>query len=116
MCSSSFVACSSDDDNGGSSSNPLVGTWWIRYIEKRIYHSYEEITFNADFTCSWAEFEEDNGMRLSSSGTGTYKIDGNTLIIWWKNSNKPWTSEFTIKDNQLIFPPNGTTDGIWTKK
>lgn len=115
ICASLFSACNSDDDNG--SSNPLVGTWWIRYIEKGRYHSYAEQTFNADFTCSCAEYDEDKGMKLSSSDTGTYKVDGNTLTIWWKeNGYEPRTTQFSIKDNKLIVPPDGTTDGIWTKK
>lgn len=117
VCVTAFSACGGDDNEKVSpASNPLVGTWWIRYIEKGKYHSYEELTFNADFTCSWAEYNEDDGLKLSSSDTGTYKVDGNTLTIWYNNSSKPWTTEFSIKGNQLVFPPDSATDGIWTKK
>lgn len=110
-----FSACGGDDDD--ESSNPLVGTWWIRYIEKGKYHSYEELTFNADLTCSVNEYNEDGELKLSYSDKGTYKIDGDYLTIWWnKSDNKPYTRAFSVKGNQLIFPSDGTTDGIWTKK
>ena len=114
VCVTVFSACGGDDDE---SSNPLVGTWWIRYIEKGKYHSYDELTFNADLTCSINEYNEDGELKLSYSNKGIYKIDGNYLTIWWNHSdNKPSTTVFSIKGNQLVFPPDSATDGIWTRK
>ena len=119
VCVTVFCACGGDSDDNekvSPSSNPLVGTWWIRYIEKGIYHSYDELTFNADLTCSLNEYNEDGELKLSYSDKGTYKIDGDYLTIWWNKSDKPSTTTFSVKGNQLIFPSDGTTDGIWTKK
>ena len=117
VCVTVFSACGGDDDKDDPSTNPLVGTWWIRYIEKGKYHSYDELTFNADLTCSINEYNEDGELKLSYSNKGIYKIDGNYLTIWWNHSdNKPSTTVFSIKGNQLVFPPDSATDGIWTRK
>ena len=110
-CVTLFSACGGDDDKDASpSTNPLVGTWYVKFIEKERYHSCEELTFNADFTCLWESYNEDNGRRLVDSTTGIYKVDGNTLTILYNNS-RTWTTTFFVNGNQLI-----TSKDTWTKK
>lgn len=112
VCVTVFSACSKDNDNNDPS-NPLVGTWWIRYIEKS-YHQYDEVTFYADYTYIHREYNEDDGLQLSNTITGRYEIEGNILRTI-SDSRGEWTSEFKISDgNKLVFLAKG--DRIWYKK
>ena len=115
------ISCGGDDDDDkGTSSNPIVGTWWVEGDPSDWKQAvYTEITYNSDMTCSWREYQNSRD-QLTSSDTGKYQIDGNTLSIWW-NSVKdswdeegPWTTTFTINGNKMITTESsGTT---WTKK
>ena len=114
-----FTACGSDDDgNNDSSSNPLVGTWYTETIEKGEVE-YTEITYNANFTCTWREYESDR-KTVVDTDEGSYKVDGNKLSIWWESEKKywdedgPWTTTFTISGNKMTTSEGGGT--IWTKK
>ena len=118
VSSLAFMACGSDDDD--NSSNPLVGTWWVATVDANSGVTvYTEITYNADMTCSWKEYRG-NRDEPSSYDTGTYKIDGNILAIWWNREKEywdedgPWTTTFSITGNKMT-----TTEGkgtVWTKK
>lgn len=113
-----FTACGSDDDNNETSSNPIVGTWWVENTSKG-YIKYTEITYNADLTCTWREYEQDR-TTLKRSDTGKYKVEGSTLSIWWNSEKKyweedgPWTTIFTISGNKMTTTEAGGT--TWTKK
>jgi hypothetical protein len=121
LMSVSFSACSSsddDDDNGGSSSNPIVGTWYTEGEEKG-YSTYTEITYNADYTCTWREYNSDK-TTIKESDSGKYKVEGSTLSIWWNSEKKywdtdgPWTTIFTISGNKMTTTEAGGT--TWTRK
>lgn len=113
-----FTACGSDDDNNETSSNPIVGTWWVENTSKG-YIKYTEITYNADLTCTWREYEQDR-TTLKRSDTGKYKVEGNKLSIWWESEKKywdedgPWTTTFTISGNKMTTTEAGGT--TWTRK
>ena len=115
VSSFAFTACGSDDeDNNDSSSNPLVGTWYTETIEKGEVE-YTEITYNANFTCTWREYKSDR-KTVVDTDEGSYKVDGNKLSIWWKieGNDEPWTTTFTINGNKMTTTEGGGT--IWTKK
>ena len=108
-----FTACGGDDDdNGGSSSNPLVGTWYTEGEEKG-YPTYEEITYNANNTCTWRDYKSDK-TTIKETDSGTYKVDGNKLSIWWSGSSTPWTTTFSISGNKMTTTEGGGT--TWTRK
>lgn len=110
------ASCGGDDgDDGGNTGNPLVGTWWVEKTSKG-YVKYSEITYNADFTCTWREYKQDR-TTLTDSDTGKYKIEGNKLLIWWNSDttpDEPWTTTFTISGNKMTTTEGGGT--TWTKK
>lgn len=106
------ASCGGDDDNGGSSSNPLVGTWYTEGEEKG-YPTYEEITYNANNTCTWRDYKSDK-TTIKETDSGTYKVDGNKLSIWWSGSSTPWTTTFSISGNKMTTSEGGGT--VWTKK
>ena len=113
LMSVSFSSCSkSDDDNGGSSSNPLVGTWYTEGVEKGS-PTYTEITYNADYTCTWRDYKSDK-TTIKESESGKYKVEGSTLSIWWSGSSTPWTTTFSISGNKMTTSEAGGT--VWTKK
>lgn len=101
-----FSSCSKDDD-GGSSSNPIVGTW---YTEA---YSYEEITYNSDGTCTYRRYKSDH-TTIRDTDSGTYKVEGNKLTIWWASSSSPWTTTFSINGNKMTTSEDGGI--VWTKK
>ena len=112
VCMSVLTSCSKDDD-GGSSSNPIVGTW---YTEA---YSYEEITYNSDGTCTYRRYKSDH-TTIRDTDSGTYKIEGNKLSIWWESEKKywdidgPWTTSFSINGNKMTTSEDGGI--VWTKK
>lgn len=112
-----LTACGGDDNND-SPSNPLVGTWYIESVEKGETY-YSEITYNSDYTCTWREYKSDRKTLLDSDA-GKYKIEGNTLSIWWNSEQKywdedgPWTTTFTISGNKMTTTERGGS--TWTKK
>ena len=97
-----FSACSSDDDV-----NPIVGTWYTEV------YGYEEITYNADGTCTYRDFKSDK-KTISYSDTGTYKVDGNRLTIWWNDEDDALTITFSISGNKMTTSEDGGT--VWTRK
>ena len=101
-----FSSCSKDDD-GGSSSNSIVGTW---YTEA---YSYEEITYNSDGTCTYRRYKSDH-TTIRDTDSGTYKVEGNKLTIWWASSSSPWTTTFSINGNKMTTSEDGGI--VWTKK
>lgn len=111
-----FTACGSDDDDDASS-NPLVGTWCTENVTKGKL-VYTEITYNKDLTCTWREYRSGR-TTVSDSDTGTYKVEGNKLSIWWESEREywvegPWTTIFSISgDKMTTTEANGT---VWTKK
>jgi hypothetical protein len=107
-----LTSCSKSDDDGGSSSNPLVGTWYTEGEEKG-YPTYEEITYNANNTCTWRDYKSDK-TTIKETDSGTYKVDGNKLSIWWSGSSTPWTTTFSISGNKMTTSEGGGT--VWTKK
>lgn len=115
-----LTACSSDDDDDNNSSNPLVGTWYtIGSGGKDEETIYTEITYKADYTCTWREYKADQ-TTIIGSDTGTYEINGNALYIWWEREKKywqedgPWTTTFSINGNKMTTTEKGGT--TWTKK
>lgn len=106
VCMSVLTSCSKDDD-GGSSSNPIVGTW---YTEA---YSYEEITYNSDGTCTYRRYKSDH-TTIRDTDSGTYKVEGNKLTIWWASSSSPWTTTFSINGNKMTTSEDGGI--VWTKK
>ena len=119
VCATVLVSCSKDDDDKNTpSSNPLVGTWYTESEDKGEIE-YTEVTYNADFSCSWREYESDR-TTLKDSDTGKYEVSGNKLSIWWNSEAKywdedgPWTTTFTINGNKMTTSENGGT--TWTKK
>ena len=107
VCLSVLTSCSKSDDDGGSSSNPLVGTW---YTEA---YSYEEITYNSDGTCTYRRYKSDH-TTIRDTDSGTYKVEGNKLTIWWASSSSPWTTTFSINGNKMTTSEDGGI--VWTKK
>ena len=80
MLSCSFVSCSSDDeedDNGYATS--ILGSW----LTDDEYTS-EELTFNANGTCT--ELTEMKGTALAAKMRylGTYNVKGDKLTMNWK--------------------------------
>jgi major membrane immunogen (membrane-anchored lipoprotein) len=112
VCMLVLTSCSKSDDDGGSSSNPLVGTWYTEGEEKG-YPTYEEITYNANNTCTWRDYKSDK-TTIKETDSGTYKVDGNKLSIWWSGSSTPWTTTFSISGNKMTTSEGGGT--VWTKK
>lgn len=100
-----FSSCSKDDDD--SSSNPIVGTWYTEV------YGYEEITYNADGTCTYRDYKSDK-KTVSYSDSGTYSIDGNKLTIWWNDESSAWTTTFSINGNKMTTSEDGGI--VWTKK
>lgn len=115
VCVTVFSACSKDDDKGSSSSsNPIVGTWWIEN-ESKGYKYYTELTYNADYTCTYLRYRyEGDNKNLIDTKTGTYAIDGNKLSILYKGSDKPWSTTFTVSGNTMTTTEAGGS--TWTKK
>lgn len=115
VCVTLFSACGGDDDKDTpSSTNPLVGTWYVEN-ESKGYRYYTELTFNADYTCTWWRYRyEGDSKNLIDSKTGTYKIDGNRYYIYFSDQEKPSTKTFTINGNKMITSEAGGT--TWTKK
>lgn len=107
VCMSVLTSCSKSDDDGGSSSNPIVGTW---YTEA---YSYEEITYNSDGTCTYRRYKSDH-TTIRDTDSGTYKVEGNKLTIWWASSSSPWTTTFSINGNKMTTSEDGGI--VWTKK
>lgn len=112
-----FVACGSNDEENGSSSNPLVGTWYT--TEPNDDGHYYTITFKADYTCTWFEYDDPNDQTSFDADTGKYTVEGNKLAIWWDSEKEwwdegPWTTTFSITGNKMITTENGGT--TWTKK
>ena len=113
-----FTSCSSDDDDDNSSSS-LVGTWYIEGIDHGELE-YTEITYNKDLTCTYRCYSSDR-TTLKESDTGTYKVEGNKLSIWWESEREywkedgPWTTIFSISGNKMT-TTEGYGGGVWTKK
>lgn len=107
VCMSVLTSCSKSDDDGGSSSNSIVGTW---YTEA---YSYEEITYNSDGTCTYRRYKSDH-TTIRDTDSGTYKVEGNKLTIWWASSSSPWTTTFSINGNKMTTSEDGGI--VWTRK
>ena len=110
VCMSVLTSCSKDDDD--SSSNSIVGTWYTE-SEPKGYLQVEEITYNSDGTCTYRRYKSDR-TTINDTDSGTYKVEGNKLSIWWAGSSTPWTTTFSINGNKMTTSENGGT--IWTKK
>ena len=97
VCLSVLTSCSKSDDDGGSSSNPLVGTWRAEVEEKGVLQ-YWEMTFNADFTYSYMEYNKEN-KKIHRSGNGTYSfMDDTTLILNNSTEGETYSARFKITD------------------
>ena len=113
-----FTSCGNDDNDDGSSSNPLVGTWFTE-SEDHGELEYTEITYNKDLTCTWQCYSSDR-TTLKESDTGTYKVEGNKLSIWWESEREywkedgPWTTTFSISGNKMTTTESNGV--VWTKK
>lgn len=105
VCMSVLTSCSKDDDD--SSSNSIVGTW---YTEA---YSYEEITYNSDGTCTYRRYKSDH-TTIRDTDSGTYKVEGNKLTIWWASSSSPWTTSFSINGNKMTTTEDGGI--VWTRR
>ena len=113
-----FTACSSDDD---SLSNPLVGTWYGEYEDKKGNMRYEEITYNSDYTCTWRLYAKESTTAIVDSDIGTYEIRGNTLSLWWESERKywnegPYTLTYRISGNKMITQSEYGKSETWTRK
>lgn len=98
LCVSLSSCSKSDDDGGGSSSNPLVGTWRAEIVEKGEVQ-YWEMTFNANFTFSYKEYNKDDNSIIHNSGNGTYKFkDDTTIIINNSTTGETYSRRFKITD------------------
>ena len=93
-----FTACGSDDnDNNGTSSNPLVGTWRAEKEEKGVMQ-YWEMTFNANYTFTYKEYNKDDNNIIHDSGSGKYElVSSNTVRITYSDGEVV-TSRFKITD------------------
>ncbi|MDE5826248.1 MAG: hypothetical protein K2J27_09425 [Duncaniella sp.] len=106
----SFASCSDDDDKAPS----IVGTWQTEKANSDGYIS--ELTFKADETCSWREWNTLNSNEADTD-TGVYKVNGNKLSIWWESESDeedPFVCTFSINGNHMTTSENGGT--IWIKK
>ena len=73
-----FSACSSDDDDDMNLS--IVGTW---VCENEGVDA--TIQFNSDGTFYWCE--KDDYYGTMDEDRGTYKLDGDTIIIRWNSDS-----------------------------
>lgn len=109
VVSFTFSACGSDDnDNNDSVSNPLVGTWRAEIKEKGEVQFWD-LTFNANYTCSYLEHNKFND-KVHDLRVGTYEIiSGNILRTtmdsdYYHEKGKTATTRFVITDgNKLEF-------------
>lgn len=114
----SLTACSSDDDNS-SSSNSLIGTWCTEFMDEELIIA--EITFNKDHTCMSKEYYSDR-TTIKFADTGTYKIDGNKMSVWWNSEKEYWEKEgpytltFTITGNKMSVTDERGRVTSYTKK
>lgn len=115
-----FSACSSDDDDDKISTSSLVGKW---YAEDEGYGC--EFQFNADGTLTYIETMLD-APTSKVRDSGTYKIDGNKLTLYWaksetwSNYSQQWVVDDTstetavvrisLKGNQLTLSPDNPGD------
>ena len=112
-----FTGCSSDNED--SPSNPLIGTWYVEGVDHEGESRITEVTYNADNSCTWREYGSDK-TTIIDADTGTYKVDGNKLSIWWDSEREywekdgPWTTTFTINENKMTTTEAGGT--VWTKR
>lgn len=92
-----FTACGSDDDENESPSNPLVGTWRAE-VEEKGEAQYWELTFNANYTCSYKEYNKDDTSIVHESGSGRYELpSSNTIKVIW-GDGETLTTRYKITD------------------
>ena len=115
-----FSACSSDDDDDKVSTSSLVGKW---YAEDEGYGC--EFQFNANGTLTYIETMLD-APTSKVRDSGTYKIDGNKLTLYWaksetwSNYSQQWVVDDTstetavvrisLKGNKLTLYPDNPGD------
>ena len=93
-----FTACGSDDDdNNDSSSNPLVGTWRAE-VEEKGEVQYWEMTFNANYTFSYKEYNKDDNSIIHDSGNGKYELVSSNSVKITYADGEVVTSRFKITD------------------
>lgn len=94
VCMSVLTSCSKDDDE--SSSNPLVGTWRAE-VEEKGEQQYWEMTFNANFSWSYMEYNKED-KKIHESDSGTYKFMDDTTIILTNSEGNVYSRRFKITD------------------
>lgn len=92
-----FTACGSDDDNNDSSSNPLVGTWRAE-VEEKGELQYWEMTFNANNTFTYREYNKDDNTIIHDSGSGKYELVSSNSVKITYADGEVVTSRFKITD------------------
>ena len=106
------ISCGSDDNPTPTPQPPtpsqksLVGTWTYNFSS-----GYCEMTFNADGTGSYFEF--DHG-QIESNHQFTYTYKDNIVTIYYDNGKKDESVITWQNDN--IFKANFDEDETWVKK
>lgn len=106
-----LTACSSDDDGDGNAS--LYGTWCYQYESDDIV--FCEMTLNENRTFSFRRYC--SGNHFDTTETGTYKIDGEKLYLYWNGDDaNPDVSTFKIRGNKAYITDSDGETFVATKK
>lgn len=105
-----FVACSDDDDDNSSSASSIVGTWYGEIDDS--YDEYEiEVTFKADGTGRFVEYDGYSTNREDFE----YTVNGRYLTLIFEDSYSGYETDryiFEINKNKLYLYDHDEEDDL----
>ena len=124
----SFTACSSDDDDVPSTEEikkNIVGMWQTTHISGWAYDDTEDenlikvdqditdnseyaqrVLFKGDGTCYMYYYSTYSNKWVSISGSFTYDVSGNKIIVYYKNTVEQTYTVLSYKNDVVVLQYN----------